>query len=151
MQKKHFYSCALLFAWVATQLFHTFTDSNNWPFSSYNMFNRIPKPIMKTYVADIYSSDGSILEVSASNLLPIEFFRANPIMHQVFNGKDIGAKARFEEQILNRINHRPWKDFDEVRGSPKSKTPFVALKISIASYSFDQDRQLIGKKWVYGP
>jgi hypothetical protein len=96
----------------------TLVNQSYWPLCNYNMFSSIPSD--RTAAIEVSLSDmadGHVI-VDPGNLFPVEFFRARGFMWSVLTGEDKAIKNRFCAAILDFINQRKWRAFDEIMAHP---------------------------------
>jgi hypothetical protein len=121
------------------QLFHTFVNVNHWPFCSYNMFNVTTPSRVITLKAILYQADGSRQTVSPGRILPIEFFRANNLVSEVYRKSDQReVQDLLSADIIFRLNNAPWGAFDETFSSarPIGDSPFTGIEIVACEENF---------------
>jgi|GEM_PF-4991618 len=83
----------------------------------------------------LHQPDGESQVVEPGHVLPIEFFRVNGFLlkHFVSNPENTETeKQTLAKQLLQRINSRPWKKFDEtfVSIEPENK-PFCGFSLHV--------------------
>ena len=115
-------------------------DRNRWPFCTYNMFN-YRLGVSATQLRVLLATDQGYLYGPDDpwGLLPIESFRIDAILRQVFcHDVPPGVRDEFCEQILERLNKGAWRQWDEVRGSfyrPVSHK-FAAIAVYLVEVDF---------------
>ena len=113
-QRKRETLTALLVIFFCAQLLHTLFNVNNWPFCSYNMFNFVTPLQTKIIRVALHLDDGGQQLVAPGNILPLEFFKANSLIVNVYGvSADERRKEQLSEMILRRLNSDPWPAFDE--------------------------------------
>ncbi|WP_212004980.1 hypothetical protein [Chitinophaga sp. HK235] len=135
-----------LFAFFGVQVSHTFYNTNNWPFCSYNMFNRIMPPETEEFMIWLYDSKGNRQLVLPGNAIPIEYYRTPVIMGDVFDGDNEDSKRKLCEILLNHLNKSPWGKFDEIlpAAKPTPGSHFIGMDVFLYHYNLDQFKY--GKK-----
>lgn len=130
---------ALLFALQTTQLILVRLGYRLWPFCSYDMFAQRAVATPQTLQVTLIDDQGDATGVHPGAVLPIEFFRANELIYEIFvRGQDSERKQRLAADILRRLNEEPWPAFDETWASstPRSKRRFVALEVELVQQGF---------------
>ncbi len=72
-------------------------------------------------------------------LLPLEFFRVISVIERVFiTCEDPHVRDDFCRKALHRLNTRPWRDWDEIRGSfrPPAGQRFVGVELHLVEVDF---------------
>jgi len=134
--------CVLCFlVFISIQLFHTWNNKNRWPFVAQNMFaHDLPDPV-KRIVCIVRDTNGIQKTVFPYAILPVEFFRAQRMLIQVFlTGNDEDKQAEFAKYILDRLNNSPWIGIDEIESPvrPSDGAIFTRLTLQLRSYDFTQ-------------
>lgn len=127
-------------AYLGVQIRQTFKDRNAWPFCAYNMFNY--------YLTDCFQQARVVLITDRGHLvgpadpwalLPLEFFRVISVIERVFiTCEDPHVRDDFCRKALHRLNTRPWRDWDEIRGSfrPPAGQRFVGVELHLVEVDF---------------
>jgi hypothetical protein len=127
-------------AYLGIQVRQTVKDRNAWPFCAYNMFNYyLPDRFQQARV--VLATDRGELVGPADPwpLLPLEFFRVISIIERVFiTCEDRDVRDDFCRRVLHRLNTRPWRDWDEIRGSfrPPAGQRFAGLELYLVDVDF---------------
>lgn len=127
---------AVLAGLTATQFVHTVRDRNRWPICSNNMFNRpLPQRVEQLRVR---LKDGTRWTEPRSvyGLLPLEFFRVVDICDAVLvDNEDPEVRDRFCRRVVERLNTRPWRGFDEISASERAGDPrgFTGLELLVVT------------------
>ncbi|QMU75411.1 hypothetical protein GXW83_06260 [Streptacidiphilus sp. PB12-B1b] len=143
-------AAAVLGGLTAAQFVHTVRDRNRWPICSNNMFNRVMPDRLPQLRVRLRDGDRWTEPRSVYGLLPLEFFRVVDICAAVLlENEDTEVRDRFCRRVVQRLNARPWKGFDEVAGSerPTSARGFTGLEmllvtVDLADYSRSTDSPL---------
>lgn len=134
-----------LAAWVIRQLIQTLANRPRWPWVPQNMFaHDLPDPVRRVVVA-LWDSQGGHVLVEPGNVLPVEFFRAQRMLIQVFASKARGLERdAFALRLLARLNDRPWSAWDEVDAAarPRPGTRFVGFDLALAEFEFEERTSL---------
>jgi hypothetical protein len=72
-------------------------------------------------------------------LMPVEFFRVEKILEQVFLAHSSTAlKDEFSAALLNRLNKRRWRNWDEIRAPfhPPPGHQIVAMELYLVDIDF---------------
>lgn len=128
----------LLIGILSLNLICTISNTNLWPFCSYNMFNfNVEKSISRLKIS-ICEDTGECQIVNPGNILPIEFFRANRFFSSIYLKGSLNNE--FKKKVLLRLNNNPWGQFDEIMPAalPKYGNSFVDFQIIIQNISIDQ-------------
>ncbi len=124
---------------AAVQLLHTLRNTNRWPFVAQNMFSH-DLPVLTRLMVVLYDSRGGEHVVFPYSVLPIEFFRAQRVLSQVYmEGSDAECQERFAIELLERLNDAPWGAYDEVEASvrPPEGTRFEGFDLKLYQYTPD--------------
>lgn len=125
---------ALFFVLQTTQLVLVRLGYRLWPFCSYDMFAQRAVPRPRTLQVTLTDDRGDAVQVQPGNVLPVEFFRANELLYEVFvRGQDRQRKRQLASDILRRLNEEPWSAFDETwaaRAAQKGRR-FVSLEVEL--------------------
>lgn len=130
---------ALFFALQTTQLVLVRLGFRLWPFCSYDMFAQRAASNPQTLQVTLIDDQGDATRVHPGAVLPIEFFRANELIYEVFvRGRDSERQQRLAADILRRLNEEPWAAFDETwaASAPRGKRRFVALEVERVEQGF---------------
>lgn len=131
-------AAVLLAGLTAVQFAHTVRDRNRWPICSANMFNRpLPQRVEQLRVR---LKDGAEWTEPRSvyGLLPLEFFRVVDICVAVLiDNEDLEVRDRFCRRVVDRLNSRPWKAFDEISASERPTDPSGFCGLELLSVSVD--------------
>ncbi|MEV4398201.1 hypothetical protein [Nonomuraea sp. NPDC049607] len=150
-------AAAFLLAVLAGQFFHTVVDRNRWPFCSNNMFNRaLPRRFPQLRIRLRDGDEWTGLR-QVYGLMPLEFFRVVDIFATVLlENTDDEVKERFCRTILDRLNTRPWPNYDEVRRSERPTHPrgftgleVIMVSIDVGDYSMTDDGPLYDHQVLY--
>ena len=107
-------------------------NDNAWPFCGYNMFNQHVRSGMRSLRAELTASNGETVICAMGNLMPVEFFRANQMARDVWvNGEDEAGKAALAAYVLQRLNHDPWTQRDEIMAPPRPPAGSRFVKLGI--------------------
>lgn len=129
------HKCVLLvFAalFFGVQLAHTCFRTNNWPFCSYSLFSFRPGLAVSTLRVIFHGADGSTQTGRAGQLVPLEFFRAQQVLYDVYVRSDDRVRATAVAHVLlDRLNSAPWAGFDETLAAARqpSGVQFVGFDI----------------------
>ena len=132
------WSCFGLLA--AAQLAHTLRNTNRWPFVAQNMFSHAAPPVMARIMVELHDSLGGKQLVFPYSVLPVEFFRAQRLLLEVYQeGNDAERQERFTIALLDRLNRSPWQAFDEVEAAarPPPGARFVGFDLVPYEYALD--------------
>lgn len=145
MIRKHGGLAVAVGVFVAAQLRHTIKDSNRWPLCSYNMFNRTLPARVSLLKVRLLDGSGTEPLQDTWGVLPLEFFRTQALLYEVMTQADDGTRARFSRALVDQLNDRPWRGFDEVRRScrpcpGRRFTGFDLLLAEIDPRSYDGGR-----------
>jgi hypothetical protein len=124
---------------AAVQLAHTLRNTNRWPFAAQNMFSH-DAPVMTRLMVVLYDSLGGERVVFPYSVLPVEFFRAQRVLSQVYlESGDFERQERFACALLDRLNDAPWSAFDEVDASarPPAGARFEGFELVLYEYTLD--------------
>lgn len=138
--------CWLAFGVFAlVQLGHTLADRNRWPFAAQNMFaHALPARVPRIMVA-LHDSHGGKRTVFPHDVLPIEFFRAQRLLGDVyFDSEDIELQSRFAEELLDRLNRRPWRAFGEIEAAARPPVGATFVGFDVLWVEYDIDRYVHG-------
>jgi|GEM_PF-2321904 len=131
--------------WVVRQLLQTLANRPRWPWVPQNMFaHDLADPVRRLVVA-LWDSHGNHVLVEPGNVLPVEFFRAQRMLLQVFAPEsDDQHKDEFAQRLLARLNDRPWRAWDEVDASARARpgTRFVGFDLALAEFEFERRRSI---------
>lgn len=137
----------ITFIFFFIQLFCTITNKNIYPFCSYNMFNRTFFGKYKQFeVRLINSLKNDSISVPAYKIIPIEYFRADYIMYNIYYSNDEKKKYEFSKAILDNLKYNPWTGFDEIYGSIKYNN-YTQMKVCVYEYIID-DKGLSTKDFM---
>lgn len=118
---------------LCLQMAHTLADRNTWPYCSYNMFSFQAKDVQGQRRVRLVTDRGAALGPAAVwGLLPLEFFRVDRIVKKLFvEEDDHGRRDEFCAAVLERLNNRPWRRWDEVKPSlsPPPGHRIVAMEL----------------------
>jgi hypothetical protein len=125
---------------VAVQLIHTLQNANRWPFVAQNMFSHTAPLVVPRLMVVLHDSLGGARVVFPYSVLPVEFFRAQRLLYQVYlEGEDADRQERFAVTLLARLNDDPWPAFDEVEAParPPPSARFVGFDLVPYEYALD--------------
>ncbi|MFH0244581.1 hypothetical protein ACGRHY_19700 [Streptomyces sp. HK10] len=135
---------------TAVQFAHTVRDRNRWPVCSNNMFNQVLPERLPQLRVRLRDGErwGGLRPVYG--LLPLEFFRVVDICVNVLvENEDREVRDRFCRRVVERLNSRPWRAFDEVHASERPIDPrgftgleMLVVSVDIADYSRADDAPL---------
>jgi hypothetical protein len=117
---------------ISIQIILTLMDTNFWPFCSYDLFSFLPTEARTRLIVAMYEDDHTVQTVSPGNILPLEFFRANHLIADVyFYPGNAKRKIAFAAYILDQLNNAPWIAFDETyaAATPQSGRRFVGFDL----------------------
>ncbi|KFE68870.1 hypothetical protein [Hyalangium minutum] len=126
---------------VAVQLVHTLRNTNRWPFVAQNMFSHAVPAVTPRLMVVLHDSLGGSRVVFPYSVLPVEFFRAQRLLFQVFvEGDDAERQERFAVTMLDRLNEAPWAALDEVESSirPPPGARFVGFELVSYEYAIEE-------------
>lgn len=126
---------------VAVQVVHTLRNTNRWPFVAQNMFSHAAPAVTPRLMVVLHDSLGGSRGVFPYSVLPVEFFRAQRLLFQVFvEGDDAERQERFAVTMLDRLNEAPWSAFDEVEASvrPPPGARFVGFELVSYEYALEE-------------
>lgn len=104
----------LLLAFCSAQISLTVLDRNAWPLSSHNFFAFQPGVLVQRVELELTAADGRRLVGVPGQFMPIEFFRANRIVQQVFAPDEFDEpKRQLAAETLRLLRTDPWPKFDE--------------------------------------
>jgi hypothetical protein len=132
------WSCFGLLA--AVQLAQTLRNTNRWPFVAQNMFSHAVPPVTQRLMVELHDSLGGKHLVFPYCVLPVEFFRAQRLLLQVYQeGNDPERQERFTATLFDRLNGAPWRAFDEVEAAatPPPGARFVGFDLVAYEYALD--------------
>jgi hypothetical protein len=147
----------LMVAVYGIQLWHTYTNQINWPFSSHNFYYH-RSPLVKDVFRIVLIDDaGNSHTVDPKNTLPVEGYRTGSIIREIYqNNQDHTKKDQFSKQILSRLNQGGWRRFDERSNSvlPKQGHRFTGLivekhVIDTREYPLTQQLPVLKKDTLY--
>lgn len=135
-------------ALVGVQLHHTLTDRSAWPFCSYNMFNRPTPRRMRHMRIVLLDEHGYRTEPQRVwGMLPMEHFRVASTFMEIYLDPETpdAVRERYSGLLVNRLNERPWKAFDQVKAPPRNLigarwTGFDLYRVLIDLDDYDADR-----------
>ncbi|MCG7525364.1 hypothetical protein MHW47_13030 [Streptomyces sp. OfavH-34-F] len=121
---------------TVAQFVHTVRDRNRWPICSNNMFNqvlpdRVPQLRVRLRDGTRWTEPRQVY-----GLLPLEFFRVVDICAAVLmENEDERVRDAFCRRVVERLNTRPWKGFDEVAPSERPAAPegFTGLELLLVT------------------
>ncbi|MEU8971259.1 hypothetical protein AB0D11_18640 [Streptomyces monashensis] len=126
--------------YLAGQVWHTVTNTNRWPFCTFNMFAYHKRDRALQMRVRLFTDDGRVIgPADPWSLLPLEFFRVVSVLERVFHSQDdIAARDRFCRHTLDRLNRRRWPAWDEVKASfsPGAGRRFVAMELYFVEVDF---------------
>lgn len=124
-------------AQLAADAIATLLDRNLWPACSYNMFNDAFDDGPAALVVDVLTPAGWDDGHSAGATFPVPFFRATEVYeHVVLSGEPVEA-VRFAHRVLDRLNTRSWRAFDEIRRSAAVSRPVHGLRVRVLEHRMD--------------
>ncbi|MEY4544678.1 MAG: hypothetical protein RL685_873 [Pseudomonadota bacterium] len=141
MSSLHLGCWGLLGILVGAQLFATLTNRNRWPIPAQNMFSHLVPAVAKRLMVVLHDSKGGESVHFPYRILPVEFFRAQRLLHRVYiDSEDITRQANFAGALLQRLNHRPWNGFDEIDASvrPAVGTQFVGCDLVLMEFTLTE-------------
>lgn len=122
------------------QVWHTVTNTNRWPFCSFNMFAYHKRDQALQMRVRLFTDDGTVVgPADPWALLPLEFFRVVSVLERVFHAQeDLGVRDAFCRQVLDRLNRRGWSSWDEVKAAfrPGRGRSFVAMELYFVQVDF---------------
>ena len=135
-QNRTFLLCITII-FFSIQILCTITNKNRYPFCTYNMFSKTYNGKYAQY--EVYLTNTTKHKsflCPAYKIIPIEFFRVNSVMDNIYNYDNKEQQEQLSKIILNTLNKTSWYHFDEIYSSPKSDFFFDKIDISICEYSF---------------
>jgi hypothetical protein len=131
----------------AIQLLHTLSNINRWPFPAQNMFSHnLPAEVPRLMVK-LHDSQGVTQVVFPYSVLPVEFFRAQRILCQVYlENDDFALQDQFAYEVLKRLNEAPWGSYDEVEPSARPSPGATFVGLELAHYDYLVDAYLPGRE-----
>jgi hypothetical protein len=132
--------CAFFIVQLAQVLTPVMPALKLWPFCPYNLFAfRINLREVQYFQVILREDDGVTQTVAPGHVVPMEFFRANGILINVFwLGKDKARQDAIARTLLDHLNKHPWPEFDETypAARPRPGHRFVGLDIVGAVWDF---------------
>jgi hypothetical protein len=141
MSSLHVGCWGLLGILVGAQLFATLTNRNRWPIPAQNMFSHLVPEVARRLMVVLHDSQGGESVHFPYRVLPVEFFRAQRLLHRVYiESEDINRQANFAGALLQRLNCRPWNGFDEMDASvrPAAGTQFVGCDLVLMEFTLPE-------------
>lgn len=125
---------------LAGQVWSTVTNTNRWPFCSFNMFAYHKRDQALQMRVRLFTDDGRVVgPADPWSLLPLEFFRVVSVLERLFHAQDdVPARDAFCRLALKRLNRRGWSSWDEVKAafSPGRGRSFVAMELYFVRVDF---------------
>ena len=143
MQAQFILLCAF-FACVLVQVWCSLLNKNIWPFVAQGMFAYRYDRLIKCMLVSLFDEAGNEVIVLPERVLPVASFRAQRMMIQIFSpDSNQFAAEQFAELLLSRLNHGPWKGFDEIEPSvrPGKGGDFVGFSL----YACELDLGLVSR------
>jgi hypothetical protein len=85
-----------------------------WPFSHYAMFAYRAESSPFSVKVTLHQDNGQSFTTLARSVIPMEGFRDNSVMADVYiTGKDDETKRALAQLVLDRLNHGGFRGFDE--------------------------------------
>jgi hypothetical protein len=79
--------------------------------------------------------------VPAYKVLPIEFFRVNSIMDNIYANDNSKRQDNFSKLIIETLKNKPWIHFDEIYSSVEFNN-FNEIFICVCEFSFDENNDI---------
>ena len=125
---------------VLVQLACMLFNKNLWPFVAQSMFAyRYNRFIKCMFVLLIDEIEREVL-VLPERVLPVASFRAQRMLIDIFSpGSSELAAGQFAESMLFRLNHNPWRGFDEIEPSvrPLCGKQYIGFKLYMCELDLD--------------
>jgi len=142
MSSLHVGCWALFGVLVSVQLVATLRNENCWPIPAQNMFSHLVPSAARRLMVVLHDSNGGESAEFPYRVLPVEFFRAQRILHRVFvEAEDVARQVEFGGALLQRLNTKPWRSFDEMDASvrPSTGTQFVGFDLIVVEFAIDSE------------
>lgn len=124
------------------QIWCTATNKNRFPFCTYNMFSKTYYGKYAQYeVLFINTLKDDSVFVPAYKVLPIEFFRVNSIMDNIYANDNSKRQDNFSKLIIETLKNKPWIHFDEIYSSVEFNN-FNEIFICVCEFSFDENNDI---------
>lgn len=126
--------------YLGSQVWHTLTNTNRWPFCTFNMFAYHKRDQALQMRVRLFTDDGETTgPADPWSLLPLEFFRVVSLLERVFHTHDdVVERDRFCQRALARLNRGGWSSWDEIKGSfaPGRGRRFAAMELYFVEVDF---------------
>ena len=123
--------------------YHMWVEQDDFPFTSHGLFNTLFTAKTRLLRFIVHDDQGGSVLVDSGRVIPIEWYRAVGLAENVLVlDSDQQRKEQFAQQLLERLNSKPWYSFDEAYSSirPPPGHKFVGLELVSLSFDLDQYR-----------
>lgn len=121
-------------AQLAAGAIATLTNRNLWPVCSYNMFNDAFERNADELVVDLLTPRGWEEGHPAAAAYPVPFFRANQVFAHLVVAGEPEERVRFAHRVIDRLNHRRWRAFDETRAPAATARPVHGIRVCVLEH-----------------
>ncbi|MEI2777910.1 MAG: hypothetical protein V9G19_18500 [Tetrasphaera sp.] len=112
----------------------TVANRNLWPVCSYNMFNDALERNGDQLLVDLLTPQGWDAGHPAAAAYPVPFFRANQVFAHLVVAGEPEEQVRFAHRVIDRLNHRRWRAFDEIRAPAATARPVRGIRVRVREH-----------------